>query len=685
VVAVLGVTVILSFAAAPAGPDEPAAPASPTPAAPPASRTGYIEKGLSELVLIETHVTDGMGRPVRGLTKDDFILEVGSYRRSILSVDYHEFEPGAESVAVDIAAPDAGARARPATWPRRIVLFFEDNTSSPIGMTAARQAAGRFLESGLAASDEVALASYDLRLRYLQSFTTDRALLRQAVAASLEDSVRISDFWQEVAVQWQEFSRNLHPMTAQAICERQKVRLAGALEAVKRLVASLAEWRGYKAVVFMGNGIPESPMEDAWKMFAKRELMHPGSAKPFFAMRCTLADEIKDLSRAASAAGVTIHTVQTWGLTAGGAHDQATVSDRSNSLRTLALNTAGVSTTTNDLLGALGTIDAATRAYYVLSYVPQEPADGRYHHVVVRCRKKGVQLRYRRGFTRLPPDEARQRAIESAYLFPEMSADLGLDLTVAPGPRDRSAGAVDLVLHVPLERILFLPEQDHAVARFSVGFVAIDETQRKTLATTRTMSIRRPANDTRLTGVDVYCRARLPSTSQAITAVLTDEQSGVTGGVRERLTGAASGEAMAFGLSLYSLAERSLWIEVSPEDLNGKDDPAPADYDIGPSLKNTFAAGEPIVAGFRFAPGNRALPGSFSVEMRRGDELVRSRSVEPSPEEFAGPIKVRLPVEGLAPGEYVVSVRAILADGDATIGLRKLRIVEAPGVESQLN
>src|SRR5262245_61142512 len=51
---------------------------------------GLIESITSEMVLIEAYVTDLSGHPVRGLTKDDFILEVDGLRRSIATSEYVE-------------------------------------------------------------------------------------------------------------------------------------------------------------------------------------------------------------------------------------------------------------------------------------------------------------------------------------------------------------------------------------------------------------------------------------------------------------------------------------------------------------------------------------------------------------------------------------------------------------------
>jgi len=675
VAVVLGITALLSAAAPRAvhGNDAPPAPAVP--------RSTYIEKESSELVLIETYVTDGLGKPVTGLTRDDFILEVGGLRRPIVSADFQDAGPPSRPAPVAAGpiapVPTSGDTAgRQAGWARRVVLFFEDDTSSPIGLTEARIAASRFVESGLAPSDQVAVAAHSDRLRILAPFTTDRALLQKTIKESIANSARFSNFWEEAAQRRGELMRNFQPMLAETLCEEEKGRLAGALEAVERVVASLAGWRGYKAVIYMGNGVPEAPMEDVWKAFALWQARRPASAPVAFPTTCTLGTEIKDLSRAASAAGVTIHTVQTWGLTAGSVGGQRMVSDRSNSLETLALNTAGTSTTTNDMLQALQQIEAASRSCYQLAYVPQEPADGRYRHIVVRCRKKGVQLRYRKGFTRLPPDEVRTQRIEAAYLFPEMSANLGLEIAVAPGPGDGKDQVVDIVVHLPLGMILFLPQPEGATARLTVGLVALDETQRKTFETSRSLTIRRPASADDVTGLDLYCRTRLPAASQTITTVISDDQAGTIGGTRDRITGEPAPGPMAHGLSLYSLAERSLWVEVPPAPAGKDGVPDATEPTVGPALKTTFMAGEPIVAGFRLASSQGDAPAALRVEIARGGDIVRTRTIDRALADPGGTMKVPLAVEGLASGEYVVSIYAVGADRDTRIGARAFRIVE---------
>ncbi|MEE9291371.1 MAG: hypothetical protein V3U83_00435, partial [Acidobacteriota bacterium] len=50
----------------------------------------FVERATTELILIEVYVTDSKGRPIRGLTIDDFVLKVERRRKPIESVEYFE-------------------------------------------------------------------------------------------------------------------------------------------------------------------------------------------------------------------------------------------------------------------------------------------------------------------------------------------------------------------------------------------------------------------------------------------------------------------------------------------------------------------------------------------------------------------------------------------------------------------
>src|SRR5262249_10331256 len=158
---------------------------------------------------------------------------------------------------------------------------------------------------------------------------------------------------------------------------------------------------------------------------------------------------------------------------------------------------------------------------YILGYAPEGLPDGKYHTVQLRVRKSDVRLRWRRGFTRLLPHETRERAVQAAYVLPELYAEMGVDLSLVLGPADRSGRTADLVFHVPPGRSLFVPQSGGPTARLEAGFVIIDASKHETLRAAREIQIALGARaDPGAPGLNFYSRVHLPRSAQTITAVL---------------------------------------------------------------------------------------------------------------------------------------------------------------------
>jgi VWFA-related protein len=649
--------------------------------APDATAPPLIERVTTELVLIEVYVTDPAGHPMPGLTTDDFVLEVDGHRRPIATTEYHTVAAaGPPPAAVgSTAAPPAGAPApgagesstpqsRVADWPRRFVLFFEDDTSAVQGMTQARRASERFLSSGLTPSDQVAVVAYGHGLKVLHDFTTDREALRSAIAQTLDGVERYSDFAADENEALQAWSRGTPSFgagngaaIATSICLQQKRRLSAVVSALSSLVDSLAPWRGQKAIVFMGEGVPDTPTGALFDELLKTR----GADAAAGAGRCTMELELKRLNESAAAAGVVLDSIQTSGLTAERGFAASRAARRANALRTLALNTGGLASDSNDIAAALSQVEQASRSYYVLGYAPEGAPDGQYHSVVVRCRQRRTHLRWRHGFTRLPPAEARARAIQAAHLLPELYDELGIEAAAVAGPRKGGERAVDLVVHVPAHRLLFLPEAGQPTARLEIGFVGMDESLHETLRISRrlkvTLSGRAAGSDP--LSVTLYTRCLLPAGRQSITAVVYDEAGGSVGGERLEIPAAPAqstpvgATTSVLGLSLYSLSEASLWVEVPAAAAGPAEGEATATGEIGPALKDAFDPAEEIACGFRVGGATDSGDVPLRLEIRHDNEVVRMRSVEAS----AGgrSVKVSLPTAGLSSGSYdLVVLRA---------------------------
>jgi VWFA-related protein len=632
-----------------------------------------LERVTSELVLIETYVTDPSGNPMRGLGAEDFVLQVDGRREPIASFELREMpEEASAALNPQAAAPPSGPGQ---VLPRRFVLFFEDGTSSPQGLLAARKAAQQFLASGRS-GDQIALAAYDRRLRILHDFTTDREALRQVIEASLQDSRRYSDYASEQEAHQEEFQRalatrdvKLARTLATTFANEEAPRLVDVLRALRSLVDSLSTWRGYKAVIFMGDGIPEYP---AAPYLEQLQRFHdPDLADA--TQRVSLSRDIKDLAQAAAASGVTLHTIQTTGLSIGRAQEERASFRRQNTLETLALNTGGTTSTSNDLARALSQAEESSRTYYILGYAPAGAPDGLSHTVQVRCRKSGAHVRFRRGFTRLLPAEAYSRTIQAAYLLPELYPDLGLEVLAVDGPADASGRVTDLVLHLPADRMLFIPVEGRPTATFEVGLVSLDDSLHETLRIARSLRLALESGSAgkRPTGINLYARVHLPPRSQSISATVADRTAGTVGGARLALPPEGKSPGGIVGLSIYSLSEESAWIEVGkdPEAAGGS---SPAKFTLGPALRRTFAQGEPLACGFRVADGGEGRSSALQVAIRRGSTVLKTVAVDPVAPGQA--IKVALPVDGLSEGEYQVAVQDVTAGRSADRAEVSLRI-----------
>jgi VWFA-related protein len=651
-----------------------------------------IERATVELVLIEAYVTDLDGRSVPGLTRDDFILKVDGDVSPIASVEYREIGPSVDQSRPRSTGPGAGDTERVGAGhpPRRFLLFFEDGTSAPQGLAMARRAVERFLTSALLPEDQVAIVSLNRRLRFLQDFTTDRDRLLRVVRESLDDRGRVSDYSNELLRRDAEiksalgrFGRQrgltanrtiapsleeMHAIDSAAFLldtysREEAARLRGALAAARALVDSLAGWPGYKALVFMGDGVPENPAQERIDRMDLSDV--PGRLRSV-TRKHNLSFEFRELIRSAGAAGVTVHTLQTTGLVAGEWSVKNAASKRADWLRTISFSTGGIFSSSNDLFNGLVEAESSGRAYYILGYMPEGPPDGIEHSVRLRVKGSDLRIRWRRSFTRRLPEEVRASALVSAYLLPEMYKGLEVDLSAVAGPREASGRLVDLVVHLPRNAVLFLPEGGKARAHLEIGLLAVDEDDKESLRTSRQFQIALPtdpgAED--FQALDVVYRVRLPETAQTISAVISDTAAGALGAARLDLQPASREDGMVSGLSLYSLGEKSLWIE-GTEFLGRTFAPRGGPgHTVGPALRSRFAPEESLACGFKVSGVAGAGTGSLRILVRQSDRAVRDLGLDGGSVAADGTVVLPLPFLPLQPGDYTLVVRR-LGDGEA--------------------
>jgi VWFA-related protein len=114
----------------------------------------------AELVTVDAVVLDGTGRPVRGLTAEDFVLSEDGLRQPIVSfeaIDGGKVEPTPAAVAPPAPAATNVRPARAAAG--SFVLLVDDVGLAPSHEETVRTALARFLADGVRGDDELIFAT----------------------------------------------------------------------------------------------------------------------------------------------------------------------------------------------------------------------------------------------------------------------------------------------------------------------------------------------------------------------------------------------------------------------------------------------------------------------------------------------------------------------------------------------
>ena len=143
----------------------------------------------TELVQVDVVVTDKAGKVVRGLTKDDFELSEKGKRQQI---SFFEFVEAGKSRRPGGSKQDAAKQSDVNPSPqglsesevRRIFGFIVDDLTIPYqDLVYVRQMLTNFVDNQMEPTDLVAIVRTVGGKGLLQQFTSDKDLLRRAIAA----------------------------------------------------------------------------------------------------------------------------------------------------------------------------------------------------------------------------------------------------------------------------------------------------------------------------------------------------------------------------------------------------------------------------------------------------------------------------------------------------------------------
>jgi len=396
----------------------------------------------ANLVLVDALVRDRSGKPVPGLTKDDFELLIDRLPAPIASFESDCVAPAAAPAP---AAPPPAAGAPPAE-PRHVVLFFDISHLTRPGRDRSLDAAIRWAREGMNDADSVMILAMKERPILLQPFTSDRARLTaklEAVKADndmvdlsvLEERLNMLDILRRDCTSPDTLCQTrLNVALPYALAEESKARRT--LDALKSLMPALAPIRGRKSLIYFSETLRDEP---------GLQYLILANTTPQ-AQGIDLKLTLQDLHKEANAAGVAFYTVFAAGLGEGSgssfsdastgriasgdttllAHAGQAGEDGALGLdTTLALETGGEALKrSNDLGKVFSTVDADQSCYYVLGYANPGPGDGKRHSIIVKTTTKGYDVRHRPYYEDLSEKERLERKFNSALMAPEFFREI---------------------------------------------------------------------------------------------------------------------------------------------------------------------------------------------------------------------------------------------------------------------
>jgi VWFA-related protein len=404
-----------------------------TPQAPPQQNNGVTTlTATARLVLLDVVVTDGKGKPVKGLKASDFtLLEDGAAQVVSSFQEHHAINPdeAAKAAAAVKLPPNHFTNYDPAPEESASTVILLDALDTPIeAQMYLREELIAYMKT-VPPGTKIAIFQLNMQMRMIQGFTSDPNLLLKAVESSKRDMPEIPAL----------LSKGYGPN-----------RQGGLIGAMQQLGQYLAGYPGRKNLIWFTARVPYA-------------IYGGGIGDPFPDMT-RFIDDFSKTTDVLTLSRVAVYPVDARGLqvdpafsaSSGGAQrgkDAANFATldflQHADLDEVAAATGGKAFyNTNGLKQAIAQVVDTGSNYYTLSYTPTNKNwDGSYRKLKVKLVPQGMRLEYRQGYYARNDEAAQTRHMamlqghrkvlpmpaDSKFPALRLSAAMGMG---APAPKD---------------------------------------------------------------------------------------------------------------------------------------------------------------------------------------------------------------------------------------------------------
>ena len=212
----------------------------------------------------------------------------------------------------------------------------------------------------------------------------------------------------------------------------------------------------------------------------------------------TPRERFEELSARANSNRITFYTIDAAGLRAptsssveynasteqagqSGFVDSVNIQNLQAPLRMIAEKTGGQAIiNTNDVGDGLTRIARDFQTYYSIGYSPPHSGTGRYYKIDVKLKdRKGLRVRHRVGYRDKPLMARMSDGARSALLYGLEHNPLNVVLRLGdPQPADKDLYDLPILVGIPLDSIVLIPQGDAHEARLKLYFGAMDDKEK---------------------------------------------------------------------------------------------------------------------------------------------------------------------------------------------------------------
>ncbi|HYO79555.1 MAG TPA: VWA domain-containing protein [Thermoanaerobaculia bacterium] len=523
---------------------------------------------------VEAIVTDRSGKPVPGLTRDDFEIYENGVRQEISNfAEIREEAPSAtmNTVATDNAAGTAAVRP---DVRRRLITVFIDNASLEVGNRAAiLPQLRRFLTEHVRPGDGVSIAVWGGNALTVElEPTSDRAAIAAAVERLAGRTTRPAGDWRsqmstELNAVISAYAGRTSPACrggadcvaekppfsiglgiASSYANRAATEMRQKSAAIQSVIASLRGVEGRKILVLLTQSLSRNPGEEPLQILDTIKEQFGGEGRTFNPMSEARIHDVmgieREIAAAANGSGITLYPIHAAGKFADSDFLDPSVSTSISSrpvlrndtttptLQAVAADTGGVALigSTNWQL-AFDTIANDLNTYYSLGYRTSGERQDRMKNVDVRLKNKRYTIRTRKAVVEQTASSEMSDSVMANLFFANTNNDLAIKAT--PGTATAAADGtlvLPLTITIPMQTLTLLPDGEDLVGRYSVFAAFLRQDGAVSRVANQTQQFRFPASSlARRKELTVKLDVTTDARTGAISVGVVDETSRATG------------------------------------------------------------------------------------------------------------------------------------------------------------